>query len=54
MKHFDFEFSDFTFDPWNVCLGLASNGFNPFGHKSTSYSMWPVVLIPFNCHLGNV
>ena len=29
-------------------LGLASDGFNPFGNMSTSYSMWPVVLMPYN------
>ena len=30
-------------------LGLTSNGFNPFGNiMSTSYSMWPVVLMPYN------
>ncbi|KAA0062348.1 uncharacterized protein E6C27_scaffold154G001100 [Cucumis melo var. makuwa] len=34
-KHFDFEFPDFTFDPRNVRLGLASDGFNPFDHMST-------------------
>ena len=29
-------------------LGLATDGFNPFGNMSTSYSMWPVVLMPYN------
>ena len=38
-KHFDCEFPDFAFDPWNVRLGLASDEFNPFGHMSTLYSM---------------
>ncbi|KAA0066001.1 uncharacterized protein E5676_scaffold120G00360 [Cucumis melo var. makuwa] len=47
-KHFDFEFSDFASDPQNVRLGLASDGFNPFGQMSTSYSMWPVVLLSYN------
>lgn len=32
----------------NVRLGLASDGFNPFGLMSTNYSVWPVVLIPYN------
>ncbi|RVW28901.1 hypothetical protein CK203_111943 [Vitis vinifera] len=32
----------------NVRLGLASDGFNPFGNMSISHSMWPVVLIPYN------
>ena len=38
-EHFDSDFSDFAFDPRNVCLGLASDGLNPFGQMSTSYSM---------------
>ncbi|TYJ98352.1 uncharacterized protein E5676_scaffold232G00840 [Cucumis melo var. makuwa] len=47
-KHFDCEFSDFSSDPRNMHLGLASDRFNPFGQMSTSYSMWPVALIPYN------
>ncbi|KAH7842869.1 hypothetical protein Vadar_009953 [Vaccinium darrowii] len=31
-----------------VRLGLATDGFNPFGNMSTSYSMWPVILMPYN------
>ncbi|TYK01074.1 CACTA en-spm transposon protein [Cucumis melo var. makuwa] len=37
-KHFDYEFPDFASDPQNMRLGLASDGFNSFGHISTSYS----------------
>ncbi|KAK9048338.1 hypothetical protein SSX86_032699, partial [Deinandra increscens subsp. villosa] len=47
-KHFDAMFPEFANDPRNVRLGLASDGFNPFGAMSLSYSMWPVVLIPYN------
>jgi len=47
-KHFDREFPQFALDPRNVRLGLASDGFNPFGNMSTAYSMWPVVLVPYN------
>ncbi|KAK1431789.1 hypothetical protein QVD17_08446 [Tagetes erecta] len=47
-KHFDTTFPDFAKDPRNVRLGLASDGFNPFGAMSLSYSMWPVVLITYN------
>ncbi|KAA0063200.1 uncharacterized protein E5676_scaffold2774G00080 [Cucumis melo var. makuwa] len=35
-KHFDSEYPDFASDPRNVHLGLASDGFNPFGQMSTS------------------
>ncbi|GJS78137.1 retrotransposon gag domain, retroviral aspartyl protease [Tanacetum coccineum] len=32
----------------NVRLGLAADGFNPFGNLSQSYSMWPVILTTYN------
>ena len=35
-------------DPKNIRLGLALDGFNPFGHQSATYSMWPVLVIPYN------
>ena len=47
-KHFNSKFPKFASDPQNVRLGLASDEFNLFGHMSTAYSMWPVVLIPYN------
>ncbi|XP_057447269.1 uncharacterized protein LOC130739062 [Lotus japonicus] len=47
-QQFDKDHETFAFDPRNVRLGLASDGFNPFGIMSTSYSVWPVVLIPYN------
>ncbi|WMV58817.1 hypothetical protein MTR67_052202 [Solanum verrucosum] len=47
-KTFDEEHTTFALDPRNVRLGLASDGFNPFGSMSNSYSIWPVVLIPYN------
>ena len=40
--------NDFGFDPWNVCLGLVSDGFNPFGNVNVSYSIWSVILLPHN------
>ncbi|XP_031120950.1 uncharacterized protein LOC116024191 [Ipomoea triloba] len=44
----DQEFPWFANDIRNVRLGLASDGFNPFGNMDNSYSMWPVILIPYN------
>lgn len=32
-------------------LGLSSDGFNPFGNMSNAYSMWPVILVPYNMPL---
>ena len=42
------QFSWFSQDPQNVRLGVATDGLNPFGNMSNSYSMWPVVLVPYN------
>jgi len=47
-KTFDQLHLQFANDPRNVRLGLATDGFNPFGTMSTSHSIWPIVLIPYN------
>nr|XP_029144822.1 uncharacterized protein LOC112708962 [Arachis hypogaea] len=47
-KTFDLLNDRFAADPRNVRLGLAADGFNPFGAMRTNYSVWPVVLIPYN------
>ena len=47
-KHFDKEFGWFADDPRNIRLGMATDGFNPFGNMTNSYSMWPVFVIPYN------
>lgn len=35
-------------DPRNVVLGIATDGFNPFGHNSASHSTWPLLLVIYN------
>ncbi|KAL3651956.1 hypothetical protein CASFOL_004958 [Castilleja foliolosa] len=47
-KDFDRDYPQFAAEPRNVRLALATDGFNPFGDMSTSYSMWPVILAPLN------
>ncbi|XP_068486822.1 uncharacterized protein [Phaseolus vulgaris] len=47
-KNFDLMNPQFASDARNVRLGLAADGFNPFGDLSTSHSTWPIVLIPYN------
>ena len=47
-KHFDEKFPTFAAEPRNVRLGLATDGFNPFGNMSNCYSTWPVILVPYN------
>ncbi|XP_074356311.1 uncharacterized protein LOC141696014 [Apium graveolens] len=47
-KHFDNTYPDFAKDSRSVRKGLASDGFNPFSNLSSTYSLWPVILIPYN------
>ncbi|XP_020243472.1 uncharacterized protein LOC109821720 [Asparagus officinalis] len=47
-KEFDLIHPEFAKEIRNVRLGLASDGFNPFGNMSNAYSMWPVILMPYN------
>ncbi|GJR59047.1 hypothetical protein Tco_1501209 [Tanacetum coccineum] len=47
-KFFDIIHPEFAKDPKNVRLGLAADGFNPFGNLSQTYSMWPVILTTYN------
>ncbi|XP_075659141.1 uncharacterized protein LOC142629026 [Castanea sativa] len=47
-KEFDLQHPDFALEPRNVRLGLATDRFNPFGNMNNNYSMWPVILIPYN------
>jgi hypothetical protein len=46
-KHVD-KYLEFATDVRNVRLGLASDGFNPFGMLNVTYTIWPVILIPYN------
>ena len=47
-QDFDRTFPGFANDIRNVRLGLATDGFNPFGTMGTMHSTWPVVLVPYN------
>ena len=47
-KMFDTTHLQFSSDPRNVRLGLAADGFNPFGIMSTTHSTCPVMLVPYN------
>ena len=47
-QEFDKRHPQFAGDVRNVRLGLAADGFNPFGNMSLSYSMWPVVRTIYN------
>ncbi|GJY16983.1 hypothetical protein Tco_0387405 [Tanacetum coccineum] len=47
-KNFDTKYPNFAKEPRNVRLGLAADGFNPFGNLSQAYNMWPVILTTYN------
>ena len=47
-KDFDAVFPSFARDARNLRLGLATDGFNPFGNMNTTYSMWPVLVKVYN------
>ncbi|XP_031279787.1 uncharacterized protein LOC116138206 [Pistacia vera] len=47
-KSFDILHPGFSREPRNVRLGLASDGINPFGNMSVSYSTWPVIVNVYN------
>ena len=47
-KDFDRKYEWFAKDARNIRLGLATDGFNPFGKMNASYNMWPVFVVPYN------
>lgn len=47
-KHFDAKYEWFSKEARNIRFGLATDGFNPFRTMNLSYSIWPIVLIPYN------
>lgn len=47
-KHFQSVYPDFAYGPRNVYLGLCTDGFNPFGKHGRQYSLWPVIMTPYN------
>jgi len=47
-KSFDLLHLEVANDPRNVRLGLATDGFNPYGNMSTNHSICLVILIPYN------
>jgi hypothetical protein len=45
LDNFDLEFARYMI---NVCIGLATDGFTPFGDNASSYSCWPMFVVPYN------
>ncbi|XP_056683319.1 uncharacterized protein [Spinacia oleracea] len=42
------DFPDFAREDRNLRLALATDGMNPFGGQSSSYSVWPVIMVIYN------
>jgi len=51
-KNFDANHPDEAADARNVRIAIATDGFNPYGLSTTSYSCWPVFVIPLNLPPG--
>ncbi|CAA7021405.1 unnamed protein product [Microthlaspi erraticum] len=47
-RHFQSLYPTFASDHRNVYLGLCTYGFNPFGKAGRQYSLWPVIITPYN------
>ena len=43
---------EYSLEPRNVRLGLATDGFNLFENMNINYSTWPIILIIYNLPLG--
>ena len=51
-QQFDADFPEFAEDARNVRLGIATDGFTPYGPMAASYSYWPVFVFPYNLPPG--
>ncbi|KAE8688117.1 hypothetical protein F3Y22_tig00111000pilonHSYRG00125 [Hibiscus syriacus] len=47
-KHFNQEHLTFSYETHNVRLRLCTDGFQPFGQSGQQYSLWPVIVTPYN------
>jgi hypothetical protein len=47
-KLLDCKYKKLRQDPRNIRFGMATDGFNPFRNMNVSYSIWPILLIPYN------
>jgi len=43
---------EYSLEPRNVRLGLAIDGFNPFGNMNINHNTWPIILMIYNLHPG--
>jgi hypothetical protein len=48
MKHFDAIHREKVEEARNVCVVLATDGFNPYGMSAAPYTCWPMFFIPIS------
>ncbi|CAA7021013.1 unnamed protein product [Microthlaspi erraticum] len=51
-KRFQSVYPEFVYERQNVYLGLSKDGFNPFGKHGRQYSLWSVIVTPYNLPLS--
>jgi hypothetical protein len=51
-KHFGAIHREKAEEAHNVCVALATYGFNPYGMSAASYTCWPMFVIPINVPPG--
>jgi hypothetical protein len=51
-QYFDSYHPDKAAEARNVCVALATDGFNPYGLMATPYTCWPVFITPLNLPPG--
>ena len=47
-RDIDSKYNFFSDEPRNIRFALSTDGMNPFGHMSSSHSVWPVLLSIYN------
>ncbi|XP_024011293.1 uncharacterized protein LOC112086555 [Eutrema salsugineum] len=47
-KHFQTVYPLFASESRNVDVGLCTDSFNPFGKHGRKYSLWPIIVTPYN------
>jgi len=47
-KTIDDKWPSFSSEPRNVRIAMEIDGINPFGDLSSTYDVWPVVLVTYN------
>ncbi|XP_074374082.1 uncharacterized protein LOC141714462 [Apium graveolens] len=47
-KTMDAIYPHYSSDNWNVRLGVASDGFNPYRKMSSTHNIWPIVIVNYN------